>query len=630
MLKKILITMLLLVFVLSPSYGFGETDSTTTTDSTDSTNSTDSTDTDSSDETNSSGDDTKAPRGDLPNWKQVFVDDFDEYGNIPVGSFSDCNHNTNDYKQAYCGGLKEPLRSRWWAYPQGWPDTARQRQYPVSGQYNPDETVSIEDGKLKVVMKSVRKNNEIENQVAALVPKATVGQTYGRYAIRFKTDSTPGFKIAWLLWPDKDGSCERCEIDFPETELDTEIKGYMHHKLEGRNMQINEQSNKVIQDYYLTKEKPSEWHTAVIEWSPGKVEFFLDGKKLQGENPQGDTISASTQNVPDQPMTWVIQSESALDVRAKSGRVVASENSTATILIDWVAAYTYKGNGNGQEQPTNTDQQDHSQDQKPGTDDQPDRTHEQRTEMKDQQRRDHQHPKPEDNDRQEKPRNERKEPPQEERARPEDRQEINPKRKPEDTKQDQTQDEKSGTEDQQKSEEDKQRDTEDSKEEEKEQKSTQSKPKSEAKINLYPVLEDDNKLKVHINLENVEDPKGTWLISFNNGEPKRYEDQGASIQEVFDISDITTEDVPLTVEFKGEDADGNPIEAKITERIKVKESTDEEDNVPKVVTGGNVGGKLPKTDTNYLLRIGLGLLISLLGIMVLGLFGMRNKRIKMD
>lgn len=307
MMKKLLAACLLFAMVLAPSYGFSESE-------------------------NQNADEQKAPRGDLPGWKQIFVDDFEEYGDVPVGSFSDCNHSTDNFKEAYCGGLTGKLKERWWAYPKNWPDTAKQRNYSLGGVYNPAETVSIQNGQLKVKMF----NDGGENQVAALVPKATIGQTYGRYVIRFKAETTPGYKLAWLLWPDVDEECPFCEIDFPELELDSEISGFMHHQLRSEH-----EGHK--QDVFPTGEKYGKWHTAVIEWKPGKVQFFLDGKLVRGMDPEGNKIDASTQGVPDQPMTWVIQSESALDDRAQRNEVVAQKGSSATILIDWVAAYQYTG-----------------------------------------------------------------------------------------------------------------------------------------------------------------------------------------------------------------------------------------------------------------------------------------------
>ncbi|MFD0384897.1 hypothetical protein ACFQ2B_29575 [Streptomyces stramineus] len=65
----------------------------------------------------------------------------------PRGAFSDCDH-FPDTGRAYCGGLTGRTRADWWAYPDGWPDTATQRAYPVGGRYDPATTVWISGGRL--------------------------------------------------------------------------------------------------------------------------------------------------------------------------------------------------------------------------------------------------------------------------------------------------------------------------------------------------------------------------------------------------------------------------------------------------------------------------------------------------
>lgn len=320
MFKKLLISMLLLFLVLGSSCAVKESNTINNGERKFS-------------PTSSSKNESRAPRGDLANWKQVYVDDFDEYGNVPVGSFADC-----ELTQSKCKGLTEPLRSRWWAFPKGWGDTARQHRYPVSGQSNPDETVSIEDGKLKIVMKS--DGNEVQG--VTLFPKAAEGQTYGKYVIRFKADPTPGYRIAWKLVPVDEAACPGCEISFPELELDQEITGLVRHRIGLEPSQV---------DRYQTDKKVGEWHIATIEWSPGSVEFFLDGEKLKGTDPNGRMLEkSSASSIPDQPANWFIQCESALDERAKKKQVVAQKHSTATIQIDWIAIYSYKGKNRGQEQ----------------------------------------------------------------------------------------------------------------------------------------------------------------------------------------------------------------------------------------------------------------------------------------
>src|SRR2546427_410289 len=52
---------------------------------------------------------------------------------------------------------------------------------------------------------------------------------YGRYAVRFKADPVPGYKTAWLLWPDSGNWPADGEIDFPENSLDGNACAFVHH-----------------------------------------------------------------------------------------------------------------------------------------------------------------------------------------------------------------------------------------------------------------------------------------------------------------------------------------------------------------------------------------------------------------
>src|SRR5262245_31618283 len=53
-----------------------------------------------------------APTGDLPGWRQIFLDDFTQ----DVASWGDCDFDVPEAART-CSGLPEPYRSRWWAYP---------------------------------------------------------------------------------------------------------------------------------------------------------------------------------------------------------------------------------------------------------------------------------------------------------------------------------------------------------------------------------------------------------------------------------------------------------------------------------------------------------------------------------
>ena len=80
------------------------------------------------------------------------------------------------------------------------------------------------------------------------------------------------------------------------------------------------------QDAYPTEVTFSEWHTAVIEWSPTAVRFLLDGT-LIGESTDRNLIPAA-------PMHWVLQTETAL------GNKAPDPLASGHVQIDWVAAYS--------------------------------------------------------------------------------------------------------------------------------------------------------------------------------------------------------------------------------------------------------------------------------------------------
>ena len=172
----------------------------------------------------------------------------------------------------------------------------------------PSKVLSVHDGVLDY---SVRTENGL-HLVSAPVVKDTYGQVYGRYSVRFRADSLHGYKTAWLLWPDTERWPDDGEIDFPEGDLDSTVSGYAHYA-----------SAAGGQDAFNTNATYGAWHTATIEWVPGKVSMILDGRVL----------GSSTTNVPATAMHWVLQTETTL-----SGFVPAA-GVAGHVLVDWVALY---------------------------------------------------------------------------------------------------------------------------------------------------------------------------------------------------------------------------------------------------------------------------------------------------
>ena len=174
------------------------------------------------------------PIGDLDGWRQVFTDDFGT--DVPLGQFP------------------EAVADKWSAYPSPVKDTFRH------GTYSPHKVVSVSNG---VLNEYIHAKGRVF-MVAAILPNVPnagdEGQTYGRYAVRFKADPIDGYKMAWLLWPDSGKWPKDGEIDFPERNLDsTAVGGFVHHQGARRG---SDQAS-VSAEY-----DSSAWHTAVIEWSP--------------------------------------------------------------------------------------------------------------------------------------------------------------------------------------------------------------------------------------------------------------------------------------------------------------------------------------------------------------------------
>lgn len=256
------------------------------------------------------------PRGDCGAFKQTFAENFNG-DRIPLGSFSDCDHNA-DHRSAYCGGLTGDHRANWWAYPKGWQDTAKSGAdgntgRSVGGTYHPEDTVSVGpsangDGRMNINMWRPSAGGDIHS--AAVVPKKAMEQAYGKFSARLRvTKPAPGYKSAWLHYGNG------CEIDYPEQNWTDTITAFHHPCGRGG------------QGYYPTKAKWSDWHTVSTEWTPNSIKFYLDGK----------LIGHATRGVASQPLSWILQNESALY------GPYAAAGSSARMQITWVATYAWKG-----------------------------------------------------------------------------------------------------------------------------------------------------------------------------------------------------------------------------------------------------------------------------------------------
>ncbi len=227
------------------------------------------------------------PVGDLTGWHQVFTDDFTV--DVPVGSFP------------------AAVSSKWTAYLDGWKDTSK------NGTYMPSKVLSVGCGILDM---NIHTENGVHMVSAPepVIPGGNPGIEYGRYVVRFRSDAIPGYKTAWLLWPDSENWPTDGEIDFPEGNLDGAIGAFMHHMYG---------DSGASQDGYSSKVTYTAWHTADLVWSATACSFTLDGVLL----------GTSTSLIPSTPMHYVLQTETQL-----SGGAPA-DSASGHVQVDWVVVY---------------------------------------------------------------------------------------------------------------------------------------------------------------------------------------------------------------------------------------------------------------------------------------------------
>lgn len=237
--------------------------------------------------------DREMPVGDLPGWKQTGAQDFD--------------------RPAPRGRLAEIYGPDMHGYA-GFEDTSGW------GIYSPDSVLSVADGKLDYFLHKERGSA----RVASVIPFGYSGQKYGRYSIKFRYDSLPGYKIAFLLWPTSD-SWNEGEIDWPEGDLDGPMycASAIRGSLENGPMKFDPP------DRVYSSTGPGDWHVATTEWTPGEVKCFWDG----------ELISQTTveTGVPVTPMRWTLQAETS----DRANRTFPEADTAGHLEIDWVVQYAY-------------------------------------------------------------------------------------------------------------------------------------------------------------------------------------------------------------------------------------------------------------------------------------------------
>jgi len=235
------------------------------------------------------------PVGDLPGWKQVTAEDF----TTPV---------------ALGGWAASSYARPVFAY-SGFADTTGR------GWYDPAKVLSVKDGALDWYVHT-EGGKHLVGAVVPAIPATGWGQTYGRYSMRFRADTLPGYKMVAMLWPDSDNWGEG-EIDFMEVgELAAGNAIYANLYPRGNTATYTPGSPTGFRT--AVRADGNGWHVATVEWAPGSVTYWLDGVKL----------GTTTSGVPSTRMHMVLQVETG------PGLADPAATTAGHVQVDWVTQYS--------------------------------------------------------------------------------------------------------------------------------------------------------------------------------------------------------------------------------------------------------------------------------------------------
>lgn len=232
----------------------------------------------------SSGSGSAMPVGDLPGWHQVLAEDFNK--NVPLGQFPGSSYSAH------------------WTQYDNFSDSSG------VGRYEPSQVVSVSNGVLDMFMHTLN-GTPVGAAPVPLVTGSWGGQTYGRFSVRFKSDAVQDFGAGFLLWPD-DNNWNEGELDFAEGGYTGTIHSYAHC--------IGNPSNNCLA--VDTGVPFTGWHTATVDWKPGLVTFYLDGK-----------VTGTSTASPTSKLHMVLQS-------ATTGTKPPG-SAAGHVDIDWVTIYSY-------------------------------------------------------------------------------------------------------------------------------------------------------------------------------------------------------------------------------------------------------------------------------------------------
>ncbi|MEO3814077.1 glycoside hydrolase family 16 protein [Sphaerisporangium sp. B11E5] len=152
----------------------------------------------------------------------------------------------------------------------------------------------------------------------------TLSQTYGRYEVRFRGEAGAGYSLVALLWASDDAD-GYAEVNFAEVIDPTrQTSGLYVHRGEAPQAQS------------LMRADFTKWHTVALDWLPGRLVFWLDGRQVW---------EYTGPLVPEQPMQLTLQNDVVCNEWSPCRN--ASTPKTVSMWVDWVRVFRAPGGAGG-------------------------------------------------------------------------------------------------------------------------------------------------------------------------------------------------------------------------------------------------------------------------------------------
>ena len=149
-------------------------------------------------------------------------------------------------------------------------------------------------------------------------------QKYGRWVVRFRADAGAGYSPVILLWPKgkwpNDGEIDLAEVTNPERRGTSQ---FLHLGA----------SNRFIGHQIPSSVNFTRWHTLAVEWLPGHVTFWLDGKRTWTVN----RATGSNNYIPSSPFHLALQNDQGCDNGCKPDKNTPKQ---VIMRVNWVRIYS--------------------------------------------------------------------------------------------------------------------------------------------------------------------------------------------------------------------------------------------------------------------------------------------------